>query len=158
MQSEESIVVQGSVSVVVDRSPDVVFAAISDITRTGEWSPECVAGRWVGGATGPAGGAKFEGDNKAVVAGITLKKWTTTSEVTACVPGEVFEFVAEGYTTWRYELEPAGAGTKLTESYRYTSETGTKKFLYETVLRRPAAMNKGMQQTLNRIKASLETQ
>jgi hypothetical protein len=71
-------VVQGSVSVVVDRSPDVVFAAISDITRTGEWSPECVAGRWVSGATGPAVGARFEGDNKAVVAGLTLKNWTTT--------------------------------------------------------------------------------
>jgi Polyketide cyclase / dehydrase and lipid transport len=150
-------VVQGSVSVVVDRSPDVVFAAISDITRTGEWSPECVAGRWVGGATGPAVGAKFEGDNKAVVAGLTLKDWTTASEVTACVPGEVFEFVAEGYTTWRYELEPAGAGTKVTESYRYAPQTGMKTFLYETLMRRSATMVKGMHQTLDRLKASLES-
>ena len=150
--------VQGSASVVVNRSPDVVFAAISDVTRTGEWSPECISGRWVDGATGPAVGAKFEGDNKAVVAGFTLKKWTTTSEVTACVPGEVFEFVAEGYTTWRYQLETTGAGTSVTETYSYESQAGMKTFLYETLLRRPAAMAKGMQQTLNRIKASLEAQ
>jgi Polyketide cyclase / dehydrase and lipid transport len=135
-------VAQGSASVVVNRSPDVVFAAISDVTRTGEWSPECVACRWVDGATGPALGAKFEGDNKVVVAGLTVKKWTTTSEVTACVPGEVFEFVAEAYTTWRYELEPAGSGTKVTESYSYPSQTGAKGFLYETVMRRSAAMTK----------------
>ena len=28
-----------------------VFAAVTDATRMGEWSPECVACRWVGGAT-----------------------------------------------------------------------------------------------------------
>jgi Polyketide cyclase / dehydrase and lipid transport. len=149
---------QGSASVVVNCSPDVVFGAISDITRMGEWSPECVAGRWVDGATGAQVGAKFEGDNKAVVAGLTLKKWTTTSEVTACVPGEVFEFVAERYTTWRYELEPSGTGTKVTESYSFASQSGVKGFLYETLMRRPASMITGMQQTLNRIKASLESQ
>ena len=152
------MVVRGSASVVVNRSPDVVFAAISDITRTGEWSPECVAGRWLDGATGPAVGAKFEGDNKAVVAGFTLKKWTTTSVVTACVPGALFEFVAEDYTTWRYELEPTGEGTTVTETYSYTSHAGVKTFVYEAALRRPAAMIKGMQQTLDRIKGSLEAQ
>jgi hypothetical protein len=142
------MMVQGSVSVVVNRSADVVFAAISDVTRVGEWSPECVARRWVDGTTGPAVGAKSEGDNKAVVAGLTLKKWTTTSEVTACVPGDVFEFVAEGYTTWRYELEPDGAGTKVAESFSFPPQTGLKGFLYETVMRRSATMVKGMQQTL----------
>ena len=81
-----------------------MFAAISDITRMGEWSPECVAGRWVAPATGPAVGAVFEGDNVAAIGPVTLKKWTTSSTVTACEPGAVFEFVAEGYTTWRYEL------------------------------------------------------
>jgi hypothetical protein len=149
--------VQGSVSVVVDRSADLVFAAISDVTRTGDWSPECVAGRWVDGATGPAVGARFAGHNKAVVAGLTLKKWTTTSEVTACVPGQVFEFVTEGYTTWRYELEPAGTQTKITESFSYPSQTGMKPFLYETLMRRPATMIRGMQHTLNRIKETLES-
>lgn len=37
--------VQGSVSVDIEQAPDVVFAGIADITRMGEWSPECVAAR-----------------------------------------------------------------------------------------------------------------
>ena len=86
---------QGSASVEINRDPAVVFAAIADVTRMGEWSPECVEARWVAGATGPAVGAKFEGDNRVSMFGVTLKQWTTTSEVTACLPGEVFEFVAE---------------------------------------------------------------
>ena len=149
---------EGSASVEISRDPAVVFSAIADVTRMGEWSPECVAGRWVGDATGPAVGAKFEGDNRVALFGVTLKKWTTTSEVTACVPGEVFEFVAEGYTTWRYQLELTGARTKVTESYEYASPRGAQKFVYETLLRRPMAMVKGMQRTLERIKQSVEPQ
>ena len=146
----------GSASVVIDRDPMTVYNALSDVTRTGEWSPECVAGRWIDGADGPAVGAKFEGDNALVVAGLTMKKWTTTSEVTACVPGEVFEFVAEEYTTWRYALEPVGSGTRVTESFDFTTASAAQKFLYETVVRRPASMVKGMQKTLDRMKAHLE--
>jgi hypothetical protein len=147
----------GSVSVEINEAPAVVFSAIADVTRMGEWSPECVATRWVGGATGPAVGAKFEGDNRVSMFGVTLKKWTTTSEVTACVPGEVFEFVAEGYTTWRYRLEPSGTGTKVTESFEYTAQSGARKFVYETLSRRPAAMVTGMRRTLERIKQAVES-
>ena len=150
--------VHGSASIEINREPAEVFAAIADVTRMGEWSPECVGARWVGGATGPAVGAEFEGDNRAALLGITLKRWTTTSEITACEPGKVFEFVAEGYTTWRYELTPSLSGTKVTESYAYTSAPGAQTFLYETVLRRPAGMTKGMQRTLERIKESVESQ
>jgi hypothetical protein len=149
---------QGSVSVEIYRNAAVVFSTIADVTRMGEWSPECVAARWLGDATGPAVGAKFEGDNRVSLFGVTVKAWTTTSEVTACVPGEVFEFVAEGYTRWRYRLEPTGTGTKVTESYDYTAQPGARKFVYEIVLRRPAAMVKGMQRTLERIKQSVESQ
>lgn len=119
--------VHGSASVVIDRKPAVVFSAIADVNRMGEWSPECVAARWVDGATGPAVGAKFEGDNRVAWVGLTVKRWTTTSEVTACVPGAVFEFVAEGYTTWRYRLEPSGPGTKVTESYEYTARVAPRR-------------------------------
>jgi hypothetical protein len=153
------VTTQGSASVGIDRDPAVVFAAVADVTRMGEWSPECIAARWVGGATGPAVGAKFEGDNRFTMLGLTLKKWTTTSEVTACVPGEVFEFVAEGYTTWRYELQPTGTGTgtRLTESFEYKASRGAQRFLYDVVMRRPSEMVKGMQQTLEKIKHSVES-
>jgi Polyketide cyclase / dehydrase and lipid transport len=155
---EAYVTVQGSASVEINRDPAAVFSAIADVTRMGEWSPECVAARWVGDATGPVVGAEFEGDNCVALFGVTVKQWTTTSEVTACVPGEVFEFVAEGYTTWRYRLEPRGTGTKVTESYEYTSQRGVRRFVYEMLLRRPTAMVNGMERTLERIKRSVESQ
>lgn len=149
-------VVSEAATITIERAPDLVWAAIADITRTGEWSPECTGGRWVGGATGPAVGARFEGDNAMVVGGITLKRWTTTSEVTACEPGRVFEFVAEGYTTWRYELQPAGTGTLVTESYAHAPHAGWQKFLYDTVARRDRTMRRGMERTLERLRSVLE--
>ena len=145
----------GTASVVIARPPDEVWAAISDVTRIGEWSPECVAARWVGGATGPAVGASFEGDNVARVAGRTVKKWTTTSEVTVCEPGVAFGFVAEGYTTWRYDLSAEGACTRVTETFEY-SPSGVQGFMYDTVMRRRGMMTKGMRATLQRLKTTLE--
>lgn len=148
--------IEGSATTTIERSVDDVFAAVADVTRMGEWSPECTAARWVAPATGPAVGASFEGDNVARLGPITLKRWTTTSEVTEYVPGEVLEFVAEGYTTWRYEFETVDGGTRLTESYRHAPYEGLQAFMYDTVARRPAAMVRGMQETLARIKQSLE--
>ncbi|MEO6469191.1 MAG: SRPBCC family protein [Acidimicrobiia bacterium] len=147
----------GSASVVINQNPATVFALITDVTRTGEWSPECLSGRWVGDAAGPAVGAKFEGDNALVIGGMTLKRWTTTSEVTEYVPGARFAFVAEEYTTWRYDLEPVGDGTRVTESFDFTTASSMQRFLYETVARRPASMVKGIQKTLDRMKAHLES-
>jgi Polyketide cyclase / dehydrase and lipid transport len=133
-----------------------VWGVVTDITRMGEWSPECTAGRWVNGSSGPAEGAEFEGDNVAKVAGRAVKKWTTTSKVTICEAPRRFAFLAEGYTTWTYVLEPSGNGTKVTESYAYTP-SGFMGQVYDKVLARPKAMVKGMQQTLNRMKVSLES-
>ncbi len=145
----------GSASVSIARPPAQVWAAIADVTRMGEWSPECVACRWVDGADGPATGARFEGDNVAKVGSRVVKRWTTMSEVTACEPGVVFEFVAEGHTTWRYEFVADGTGTRVTERFSYVP-SGFSGFMYDTVLRRPAAMTKGMQATLARVKAAIE--
>jgi hypothetical protein len=145
-----------STTTVIRRPAADVFAAVADITRMGEWSPECTAGRWVAPATGPALGAQFEGDNIAKVGPITLKKWTTTAEVTECVPNQVFEFFAEGYTTWRYEFVERDGSTSVTESCSYAPSEGWKKFAYETVLRRPQMVARGMEQTLARLKTALE--
>lgn len=151
-----SELVTGSASVLIDRPPAEVFDAITDVTRMGEWSPENTGGRWIDGAAGPATGARFEGDNEAKLGPITLKKWTTTSEVTEYRPTSVFEFVAEGYTTWRYEFEAVGDGTRVTESVSHPPYEGWQKFAYETVARRSSAIVKDMQRTLDQLKATLE--
>lgn len=146
----------GSASIVINRPAVDVFSVLEDITRMGEWSPECTGGRWVAPATGPGLGVKFEGDNVAKVGPLTLKKWTTTSEITEYVPGKVLEFIAEGYTTWRYEISERDGATSVTESYSHKPYEGWQKLVYGTLARRDASMVKGMEQTLARIKAALE--
>jgi Polyketide cyclase / dehydrase and lipid transport len=148
--------VEGSASTVIKCPIPVVFDAVSDVTRMGEWSPECTGGRWVAPATGPALGAKFEGDNIAKIGPITLKKWTTTSEITDYEPNEVFEFVAEGYTRWRYEFRDHDGATSITESFGHEPRKGWQKFVYDTVARRSAEMVNGMEQTLTRMRQTLE--
>ncbi len=146
----------GTTTIEIKAPPQEVWAALTDVTRMGEWSPECIAGRWVPDATGPKHGAKFEGDNEVRVAGRRVKKWTTTSEVTACEPESRFEFCAAGYTTWCYELEPVAGGTKVTERFSYEPK-GFVGFIYEKLLARPRMMTKGMQRTLSRVKEKLES-
>lgn len=148
--------VEGSAAIIVAAPPSEVFDAVADISRMGEWSPECVAGRWIPPSTEPAVGAEFEGDNVAKIGPITIKKWTTTSKITECVRGEVFEFVAEGYSTWRYEFAEHSEGTQLTESFSYPPYTGVQNFLYETVARRSKSIAGGVEATLARIKSGVE--
>ena len=52
------------VTIDVSAPPERVYGLISDITRMGEWSPECRRCEWIDGATGPAVGARFRGHNR----------------------------------------------------------------------------------------------
>ena len=52
---------ESSASIDIDAPPDVVWRLVADITRMGEWSPECWKAEWEGDATGPAVGAHFHG-------------------------------------------------------------------------------------------------
>lgn len=147
--------VTGRADIVVARPPSEVFAAVVDVTKMGEWSPETTACRWLDG--GEALGATFEGDNEARLGPISLKKWTTVSQVTAYEEPAVFEFVAEATTTWRFEFEAADDGTRVTESFSYPQYTGMEWILYNALGSRRKAMTKGMKKTLERLKTVLES-
>ena len=148
--------IEQSASIVINRPAAEVFAVVTDVTRMGEWSPECTSGRWVAPATGPAMGATFEGDNVASLGPITLKRWTTTSEIVDLVPDRVFEFLAEDITTWRYELVEHDGATTLTESFSHAPFTGMQGFVSSTLIRRPQALRKGLHQTLAKMKQAIE--
>ena len=155
--SDESARVIGSATTTVNAPIGDVFAAVTDVTRIGEWSPECIGCRWVGDATGPTVGARFEGDNVASLGPVTLKRWTTTSEVVAFEPNAVFEFVAEGHTTWRYVFVDTSDGAVVTESFSFPPYTGWQKWVYGRLANRPKSMVAGMHATLDRLKRTLET-
>ncbi|WP_374928718.1 4a-hydroxytetrahydrobiopterin dehydratase [Kytococcus sedentarius] len=105
-----------SATVWAPASPDEVYALVSDVTRTGQWSPTCRTCRWTDPAqTGV--GATFEGDNET-----PTRQWTTTSTVVAAEPGRRFAWqVGEGYVEWGFSLAPgAEDGTLLTQTWHFT--------------------------------------
>ena len=151
-----------SVSVEIAAPPDAVYGLVADITRMGEWSPECVSCVWTGGATGPAVGARFKARNKAGRG----PAWFNTPVVTAAEPGREFAFNRSGpgvgSYTWRYEIEPTPTGSRLTESY--TAERPLPKMMAWLTDRwtgspdRNADLREGMTTTLTRIKAAAESE
>jgi hypothetical protein len=50
---------QDSASIDIAAAPERVYELVSDITRMGEWSPECRRCTWIRGASGPQVGARF---------------------------------------------------------------------------------------------------
>lgn len=96
--------------------PDHLYAMVSDITRTGEWSPENIGGRWLGSATGPAVGTRFRGSNRR-----GFRRWSTTCSVVAADPGRRFAFdvafAGIKVARWSYEFTPDDTGTLVTETW-----------------------------------------
>ena len=95
-------------------SPEAVYAAISDVTRMGEWSEECFACEWHEGFDGPAIGASFDGHNRN-----GDRTWTTQGRVVEADPGRAFAFECSmldlHFSTWGYRIEPTDAGCQVTE-------------------------------------------
>jgi len=101
-----------SISVAV--APDELYALVSDVTRTGEWSPVCKACWWDEGA-GPQVGAWFTGRNE-----LPERTWEARCQVVVADPGREFAWeVNNGWVRWGYTLEPEDGGTRLTESWEF---------------------------------------
>lgn len=145
------------VSVHVAAPPEVVYAAVSDIRRMGEWSPETVHCEWIDGATGPAVGARFKGSNRRGFA-----RWTTKPTVSAVEPGRTFGFDVLPDTRWTYRCEPEGTGTRLTESFEMLRDLPryyafAERWLMRVKDRR-ADLEAGMTETVGRVKRAVEAQ
>jgi len=145
------------VSRTIAAPPDVVFAALTDITRMGEWSPETIRAEWNGDVTEPAVGATFTGHNRN-----GENEWTTEAEIVELEPNERFFFdcSVRGYvfSRWGYTIEPADGGSLVTE---YAQDLRPESALERSaqisgVTDRLAHNRAGMEATLERLAAALE--
>ncbi|MGN5238233.1 MULTISPECIES: SRPBCC family protein [unclassified Rhodococcus (in: high G+C Gram-positive bacteria)] len=145
-------------SVVVRATPEEVYALVSDVTRTGEWSPVCT-GCWWDNGDGPEVGAVFVGRN------VTPERtWETRSEVVVADRGREFAWsVGPGVVRWGYLIEPTDGGAELTETWEF-GDAG-KKFFDERfgaeapreIAAREQAAREGIPTTLAAIKRILES-
>jgi hypothetical protein len=146
-----------SVTVHMAAAPERIWDLVSDVTRIGSYSPETFEAEWLDGATGPAVGAKFRGHVKRNGKGPTY--WTTCT-VSECVPGRVFAFGVgpqkKPLNVWRYQLEPAGDGTDVTESFQLADTAMLRLYWALLGWARGRTNREGMRTTLERIRAEVE--
>jgi uncharacterized protein YndB with AHSA1/START domain len=140
----------------IDAPVAKVWELVSDLSRMPQWSPQCRMMRALGGPVRQ--GSKTLNFNRR-----KLLFWPTTSRVTEFIPEKKLAFrVNTNGTVWSYELEPAGTGTRLTESRH--AENGVKPLpnmtvnvLMGGVPSFEQELIEGMNQTLARIKAAAES-
>ncbi len=138
-----------SESVEVRSSPEDVYDLLTDIGRTGEWSPICKECWWRDGE-GAREGAWFIGRNEAD--GVV---WETDSQVVVAQRGQEFTWLVGGkYARWSFRLEQVPMGTKLTESWEFLP-AGRAMFANKYGLDAPGQIERRSRQALSSIPATL---
>jgi hypothetical protein len=148
------------VSLCMAAPPHAVYALIADVTRMPEFSPEVVECHWLDGATGAAVGARFVARNK-VRRG---PSWANKPVITRLEPDRAIGWARSepfcGTLEWTYQFQPQDNGTLVTESYRVTRPISRIGWLIIGTMSatkdRRAQLRAGMEQTLQRIRATVE--
>lgn len=142
----------------IKASPESVYAAISDVTRMGEWSEECYACAWHQGFDGPTVGASFDGHNRN-----GDRTWITQGKVIEADPGRAFAFECSmmdfHYSTWGYRIDPTEAGCQVTEWNEDLRPESALEFSKQVsgIDDRTDRNRQTMGETLERLAAALET-
>jgi uncharacterized protein YndB with AHSA1/START domain len=107
---------QSRATVEINAPVDVVYSLVANLTRMGEWSPECYLVEWEDGSSAPVVGAHFRGFNR-----VGSYEWDVPGEITNVRENELFEFKtprgSTHATTWRFEFSGDSKLTRVTESF-----------------------------------------
>jgi hypothetical protein len=102
-------------SITVEASTPQLYDLVSDITRTGQWSPVCRSCWWDDQGEAGQVGAWFTGLNE-----LPGRTWETRSQVVVAERGREFAWVVGGsFVRWGFVLAPVPSGTELTESWEF---------------------------------------
>jgi hypothetical protein len=100
--------------ILVQATPEAIYDLVTDISRTGEWSPIC-RGSWWDTADSPRPGAWFTSSNQT---GDTV--WETRAQVDVATPGREYAWlIGDGFVRWAYTLAPVGDATLLGETWQF---------------------------------------
>lgn len=102
--------------VTVRVAPDIAYAAVADVTRMGQWSPEVRGARVLGGRGPVRVGTRFVGLNRAA-----WLPWATLCTVVAARPGSCFSFrvsiLGIALSQWTYRFREVPGGCEVTEEW-----------------------------------------
>jgi hypothetical protein len=150
---------QGIASVEIRTQPVILYDAVSDVRRMGDWSPECRCCEWLGEWTQPVVGALFKGKNQH-----GLFRWSTKCTVVVADPGREFAFVTshlgQDATRWSYRFEVSSHHTTVWETFEMLHDMPWHlRFADRHLMRlkdRKVDLEANMQKTLQELKASME--
>ena len=109
---------------VVAAPPELVWDLVADVTRVGEWSPECVRAAWLGEPGRPQPGARFTGHNRFP----NGFEYEVTCVVTEADRPRTFAWAvlddtgdpARPSSLWRYEIDPLpGGGSRVRQRFTH---------------------------------------
>ena len=138
-------------------SPEAVYAALSDVTRMGEWSEECHHCEWHDRFDGPVVGATFDGHNRN-----GDHEWTTQGKVIEADPGSAFVFECSmfdfHFSTWGYRIDSTATGCRVTEWSEDLRPESALEFSKEMsgIDDRDTRNRQTMSATLDRLAATVE--
>lgn len=149
-----------STSVTVTATPLAAYETVADLTRMGEWSPECRRVRWRSKPEGAREGAKFRGYNKN-----GWHRWSTTGRIVDVEPGRRLawkvSFLGLPLALWSYDFEQTSDGCRITESWvdrqLFLTRPAVVGWLVSGVWARADRNAETMEATLARVKASIES-
>lgn len=143
-------------SVEITATPETVWSLVSDLTRMGEWSPQCRKVIVRGGDVRV--GTKTINLNRR-----GLLVWPTTATVVRLEPNRHIAYrITENTTVWGFEIEPTDTGVRLTERREARDGETTKlsSTLISVAMGGAESFEKelaaGMRETLAKIKAAAE--
>ena len=107
---------------------------MSDPTRVGEWSHECVAAEWIADSTEAAPGARFRGRNRT-----GLIRWGRVCEVvsaepTALVWRTVPSLLYPDSSEWRITVHATADGTRIEQTFEVLKIPRLLDAVYATLI------------------------
>ncbi len=159
-------------SVEVACAAEDAWRLVTDVTRIGEFSPECLDAHWLDDPGGVKVGARFEGTNR-VVDGNTELIWIRPCIVTDVKPGELFaytvgdRFDGSPASSWEFVIDSLALGRcRITQTFRHERD-GLTGFRCSAdsqpdrataiVAHRLTVLGSGMRETLLRMRGLLES-
>ena len=155
---------------VVIARPELVWTLVADVTRVGEWSPECIRASWLADPGRPQPGARFTGRNR-IANGF---EYEVTCVVTEAERPRAFAWVvlddsgdpARPSSSWRYQIDPLpGGGSRVRQcfthgpgfSYLRAVAVQAPDQAAEIIAARRDALRANMSATLRAMKATAES-
>jgi len=109
---------------VIATRPELVWDLVANVTRVGEWSPECIRAAWLGEPGRPQPGARFTGRNR-FPDGFAYE---VTCVVTEADRPRAFAWLvlddsgdpARPSSSWRYRIDPLpGGGSRVLQRFTH---------------------------------------